>query len=81
LLQTEDYRNKAKTQKNWAGFDSKEDVFCRSETKHNTRTAPRPKLFASAMKLLKQKPQSNESDLVQVPVKKFSLAWKLSKTE
>jgi hypothetical protein len=43
------------------GSSPDEDGFCSSETKHDRRTAPRLKLFASARTLHKQRPQPQET--------------------
>jgi hypothetical protein len=43
--------------KNFLGSSTGEYDFCSSETKHDKRTASKPKLFALAGRLQEQKPQ------------------------
>jgi hypothetical protein len=52
------YRNKShKPEKTVLNSSPSEDGFFTSETKHNKRTTPRPKLFVSAGRLQEQWPQ------------------------
>jgi hypothetical protein len=68
-----------RTLQNCLGFNSQcEDGFCSSETKHDRRTVPRPKLFVSKRRLQKQRPLRPKMSWVRFPVKVVSVAWKLS---
>jgi hypothetical protein len=58
---------KATTSKNVLGFFHDENCSCSSETKHHRRTAPRPKLFVSARRLQKQRPQHRKTVLGSSP--------------
>jgi hypothetical protein len=48
------------------GSSPGEDGFCSSETKHDRRTVPRPKLFVSVRRLREQRLQLGKSVLVTV---------------
>jgi hypothetical protein len=50
---------------------------CSSETKHNRRMAPRPKMFVSRRRLQRGHNLKKQS-LVRVPVKMISVAQKIS---
>jgi hypothetical protein len=67
LFQTGDYRNKGTTPKSFLCSIPSKDVFCGSETKHERSMVPRQKLFLSARKLQKQKPQCYKSVLGSSP--------------
>jgi hypothetical protein len=60
LLRRGDCRNKSQYAEELQGSIPSEDGFCCSETEHDTRTAPRPKLFVSARRLqeLGHKPEN-----------------------
>jgi hypothetical protein len=58
------YRNKDHaSQKTVLSSIPGEDGFCSSETKHDRRTVPRQKLFVSARRLQKQRPQPRKTVL------------------
>jgi hypothetical protein len=55
-----------------------EDGLCSSENKHNTQTAPRPKLFISENRLHKKKATAPKTVLSSSPDEDVSVALKLS---
>jgi hypothetical protein len=57
LWDQEEILERSKLRKSVQSSSPSEGGSCSSETKHNRRTAPRPKLFASTRKLQEQRPQ------------------------
>jgi hypothetical protein len=78
---TEEIFERSKLRKNVLSSNPSEGGSCSSETKHDRRTASRPKLFVSKRRLQKQRPQPRKLHWVRVPVKTVSAARKLSTIE
>jgi hypothetical protein len=54
-----DYRNKVHNPQTLLSLIPSEEGFCNSETKHNRRPAPRPKLFVSPERLRRPQPRKS----------------------
>jgi hypothetical protein len=69
------------SEKSVLGLSPGEGGFCSTETKHDRRTAPRPKLFVSTKRLQEQRSQPQKSVLGSSPGKMVSVARIMSAIE
>jgi hypothetical protein len=67
VLHQQGYYRKKGQKQNVLGSSPGEGSFCSSETKHDRRTAPRPKMFLSVVRLQEQKPQPQKIVLGSSP--------------
>jgi hypothetical protein len=71
----EENTGRSKLRKSVLSSSPVEGNSCSSETKHNRKTAPRPKLFASKSRLQKQRPQPRQTFLGSSPGEDGFCSW------
>jgi hypothetical protein len=74
-------KQKPQPRKTALGSSPDEDGFSNLETKHEKRTMPRPKMFVSAGDYRNKGHNPKKLSCVPVPVKTFSVPWKLMTVE